>query len=646
MNENNIRNVMGKENAGTISPTSPILESIGRRKSVAYTDDKIKEMILNAPFIETVEKIGGSEEGDGDRESFASALSLWIRDVIVPEVRKEVLNESEKEAQQAVRLVQTEMESVLAVNKEILGRGSPEECEKVFDERMEKLEKELQERQNAKTDVEAIQVAIEGITSFRIVNNKKVYIGGESQRKEKQEMRKEQENISKMRAERHNIYLVSTTGSASVPMGAHDKGVSEKVDFPKQVLSKNLETLFNDMTRFFHSQYGAPYFVLYPFLYRILTSYSPTEGAFWAPPHPRDIANDFPWMVEEFVDQGEKLCTLMKSKWDKDWKRVTDTYTYGIDSQYSVSEAFIEGDALRVFHCLVTIISNEEGNAIDDIEVELLSAPKKFISAHPRAACDYLRDLLHKAEHLDATVPFRLVRQICENLVKRSQKYLLVQEKYRQMPSNTRRDKASHVLLKLLTEVKEKANCIDTEEGNKVRNIEDKRTEEHARAVGSSSRNDGGGRKNFPECRAENCSTKVCEARRSKERPYPPHPAGLCLEHFFSMIRDKSVKLKNGKYICSEKQLDGSWKYSTSDAHIPRPKKKSTFFVQSEEENLVHQIIQEAGSEEEGNISKEDFQQTLEHARSVSTKRKREEQNPVFAVEKFLNEKSTANTGN
>ena len=645
MNDNNIRNVMGKENAGTISPTSPILDSIGRRKSVAYTNDRIKEMILKAPFIETVEKIGGSDEGDGDRESFASALSLWITDVIVPDVRKEVLNESEKEAQQAVRVVQTEMKSVLAVNKEILGRGSPEECEKIFDERMEKLEKELEERQEAKTDVEAIQEAIERITSFSIVDNKKVYIGGEAQRKEKQEMRKEQENISKMRAERHNLYLVSTTGSASV-MSEKDKGVSEKVDFPKQVLSKNLESLFNEMTRFFHSPSGAPYFVLYPFLYRILTSYSPTEGAFWAPPHPLDIANDFPWMVDEFVDQGNKLCTLMKSKWEKDWKRVTDTYTYGIDSQYSVSDAFIEGDALRVFHCLVTIISNEEGNAIDDIEVELLSAPKKFISAHPRAACDYLRDLLHKAEHLDATVPFRLVRQICENLVKRSQKYILIQEKYRQMPSNTRRDKASHVLLKLLTEVKERANSIDTEEGNKVRNIQDAGTEEHTRAVGSSSRNDGGGRKNFPECRAENCSTKVCEARRSKERPYPPHPAGLCLEHFFNMIRDKSVKLKNGKYICSEKQLDGSWKYSTSDTHIPRPKKKSAFFVQSEEENLVNQIIQEAGSEEEGHISKEDFEQVLEHVRSVGTKRKREEQNPVFAVERFLNETSTADTGN
>jgi hypothetical protein len=57
---------------------------------------------------------------------------------------------------------------------------------------MEKLEKELEERQEAKADVEATQVAIEGITSFSVVDNKKVYVGGEAQRKEKQEMRKEQ----------------------------------------------------------------------------------------------------------------------------------------------------------------------------------------------------------------------------------------------------------------------------------------------------------------------------------------------------------------------------------------------------------------------------------------------------------------------
>ena len=73
------------------------------------------------------------------------------------------------------------------------------------------------------------------------------------------------------------------------------------------------------------------------------------------------------------------------------------------------------------------------------------------------------------------------------------------------------------------------------------------------------------------------------------------------------MIRDKSVKLKNGKYICSEKQLDGSWKYSASDTHIPRPKKKSAFFVQTKEEELLNQIIQESGSEEEGNIYEEDL---------------------------------------
>ena len=76
-------------------------------------------------------------------------------------------------------------------------------------------------------------------------------------------------------------------------------------------------------------------------------------------------------MQENAIDQGEELCNLLKSKWEKDWKRATDARTCGINSQHSVSDAIIEGNTLRMFHCLVTIISDEEGNAIDDIEIEL-----------------------------------------------------------------------------------------------------------------------------------------------------------------------------------------------------------------------------------------------------------------------------------
>jgi hypothetical protein len=108
--------------------------------------------------------------------------------------------------------------------------------------------------------------------------------------------------------------------------------------------------------------------------------------------------------------------------------------------------------------------------------------------------------------------------------------------------------------------------------------------------------------------------------------------------------------LKNGKYICSEKQLDGSWKYSPLDTHIPRPKKKSAFFflLQTKEEEPPNQITQEPGSEEERDIYEVDLQQVLEHTRSAGagTKRKREEQNPVLVVEKAINEISTADTGN
>jgi hypothetical protein len=67
----------------------------------------------------------------------------------------------------------------------------------------------------------------------------------------------------------------------------------------------------------------------------------------------------------------------------------------------------------------------------------------------------------------------------------------------------------------------------------------------------------------------------------------------------------------------------------------PQTKEKVSIFVQTKEEELLNQIIQESGSEEEGNIYEEDLQQVLEHVRSAGTKRKREEQNPVFAVEKI-----------
>ena len=75
-------------------------------------------------------------------------------------------------------------------------------------------------------------------------------------------------------------------------------------------------------------------------------------------------------------------------------------------------------------------------------------------------------------------------------------------------------------------------------------------------------------------------------------------------------------------------------------------RKSQHFFVQTKEEELLNKIIQESGLEEEGAIYEEDFQQVLEHVRSVGTKRKREEQNSVFAVEKFIDETSTAGTGN
>ena len=50
----------------------------------------------------------------------------------------------------------------------------------------------------------------------------------------------------------------------------------------------------------------------------------------------------------------------------------------------------------------------------------------------------------------------------------------------------------------------------------------------------------------------------------------------------------------------------------------------------TKEEDLLNQITQEPGPEEEGNIYEEDFQQVLEHIQSAGTKRKRGEPNSVL----------------
>jgi hypothetical protein len=62
------------------------------------------------------------------------------------------------------------------------------------------------------------------------------------------------------------------------------------------------------------------------------------------------------------------------------------------------------------------------------------------------------------------------------------------------------------------------------------------------------------------------------------------------------MIRDKSVKLKNGKHVCSEKQLDGTVVGNT----VPRThthtkaKEKASIFCAIRGRKFGKQILQEA----------------------------------------------------
>ena len=641
MNSNTIRNVMGvHRETGSLSVNSPpILDHLSRRKSIAYTDTTISDLIRNAPWIGTVESV---KEGSSV-DSLTSAIALWVTATIVPKVREEVIKESELEVQEALENVKNEMNSVKEANREIMGRGSPEECKELFINRMESLKKELLEKQTLVLQVDAIQLEIDSKTSF-VTNSDGTlkYVSDENHRKEKDAMSKEITTLRKTREKRHLCFVREATGNdAGVVLDA--KG-TEKISFPSDsCLNISYEQFFTKFTRWLQgSPEGLSFYALHPFIMRILTSFSPSEGCWWSPPHPSDVAKDAAWITAEYVDQAERLCSLMKEKWEKDWNTITDTYTYGRDGQHSVHEAFLPGDALRVIHCLVTKISDVEGDAVDSVEMLLLSAPRKFAEQHPKLACDHLSALLQKASNLNATVPFRLTAQICENLGKRNTKYLFIAEKYKSLPENTPRDKCGNLLLKLVTDIKRKAEDIDRDEGGKpgthtARAICE--SSEEVRSMNEPGRNDGGGKKNFPTCRAENCNTKVCEARASKVRPYPPHPSGLCLEHFFNMIRQKPVKLKDGLYICSEKQADGSWKYSTSNSPQVREKPKKAYFLTKSEILLDTIMTLTSDGSDDGIVTESELELMVQNELelraigigSSTNKRKREE---VIAVEK------------
>ena len=136
MNSNTIRNVMGvHRETGSLSVNSPpILDHLSRRKSIAYTDTTISDLIRNALWIGTVESV---KEGSSV-DSLTSAIALWVTATIVPKVREEVIKESELEVQEALENVKNEMNSVKEANREIMGRGSPEECKELFIKRMER----------------------------------------------------------------------------------------------------------------------------------------------------------------------------------------------------------------------------------------------------------------------------------------------------------------------------------------------------------------------------------------------------------------------------------------------------------------------------------------------------------------------------
>ena len=426
-----------------------------------------------------------------------------------------------------------------------------------------------------------------------------------------------------------------------------EKGKTNVADFPTDFLNMQAETFVSKFTLWLR-QNIKNYSALAPYLQRIMASYCVREGAFWYHPELENVPKTH---LRDFVEQGEMLCSVFMSKMGKDWELVTKTYPYGVDCQYRVQELFKWGDACRVVHSIMTRIGNVDGNSIDNIELSIQSFPQKFKSLHPRKAADLLGVLLQKASNVNATVSFRIAKEIVQILIKRNVVFVPLLDKYNKLPEHMLRTKCVDLLLELITDVQKTSDSIESSGGKNV--WENNRVEEEGQQLlavnrdsrdksrqGTSSsqagRNDGGGRKNFPECKAEKCSTKVCEARRSKERPYPPHPAGLCLEHFFQMIKNIAVKTKRGQYVVSQKESDGTWRYSLSNTPVPTTTSKRSMFI-SKEEEVVNEIKElYTHPSEGGTIHIDELFMVREYASMENNKRKREDGDSTFVERDFF----------
>ena len=90
MTTNSIREVMGLRLAAGGKHTShPILETVVARESTVFPPPELRELIINAPWMEGIINNDSLNEG-----AMANAIALWIQPHIITAVRGEALAES------------------------------------------------------------------------------------------------------------------------------------------------------------------------------------------------------------------------------------------------------------------------------------------------------------------------------------------------------------------------------------------------------------------------------------------------------------------------------------------------------------------------------------------------------------------------
>ena len=616
MTTNSIREVMGLRLAAGGKHTShPILETVVARESTVFPPPELRELIINAPWMEGIINNDSLNEG-----AMANAIALWIQTHIITAVRGEALAESESVAKEKVKNLEKVIDQMREENRTVTGYGRPEEINQVFLKRIEGLIKCI-------TDEAEIEGKILGIE--KEISSKKDNLfqkeGDEWQFRSDDEITKKVESMEKIKSSLSNERKTIKRRYVKHLMGGEEKQKGEKVfqpRFPKNVLSLDVETFCAKFGAWFNYHLHE-YYALAPYILHIMTSYDVKEGCFWKPPHVREIPAE---ILEVFVENGERMCRNIQAEVDvHTWGRVTRNYTYGLENQCAMEEMFLDGDAPRLVHCILTTLNENDISSVVEIESQILAMPHKFKRGNPRKGVEEFQKLLKKASRVNADVPFRVASQLAVTLNHRHPSFSDFVKEYETLPPRTVRNKCGSLIYEMLNKIERRCNTAMLYQDSRVERLAGEEELLRLSETSGACLNINRG-KEFGICVADNCTKRVCEDRRGKVKPYPPHTCGLCLDHYIALIRNKFVKMKNGQYRVSKKDESGKWQYGSSS--VPPPKERSqkglSLFV-SESDEIVNNICEATEVKEEkadqGDITIEDLRMMEEHV--ASRKRKR-----------------------